>query len=31
VVQTESVPCHGRPQSIRLRLPPLGALILTPQ
>ena len=31
VVETESVPCHGRAQSMVLRLPPLGALILTPQ
>jgi 1,4-alpha-glucan branching enzyme len=27
---TEPVPCHGRPQSLRLRVPPLGALILAP-
>jgi 1,4-alpha-glucan branching enzyme len=27
---TEPVPFHGWPQSLRLRLPPLGALILSP-
>jgi len=27
---TEPVPWHGREQSIMLRLPPLGALILAP-
>ena len=27
-VQTEPVACHGRPQSARLHLPPLGALVL---
>jgi 1,4-alpha-glucan branching enzyme len=30
-VETESVPCHGRDQSLRLRLPPLGALVLAPE
>jgi 1,4-alpha-glucan branching enzyme len=30
-VETDESPCHGHPQSVRLRLPPLGALILTPQ
>jgi 1,4-alpha-glucan branching enzyme len=29
-VATEPVAWHGRPQSLRLRLPPLGALILAP-
>jgi 1,4-alpha-glucan branching enzyme len=29
-VATEPVPFHGYQQSVRLRLPPLGALILTP-
>jgi 1,4-alpha-glucan branching enzyme len=29
-VATEAVPCHGQPQSVRLRLPPLGALVLAP-
>ena len=29
-VQTEPVACHGRPQSARLHLPPLGALVLEP-
>jgi 1,4-alpha-glucan branching enzyme len=29
-VQTEPVPWQGQPQSMRLRLPPLGALILEP-
>ena len=29
-VQSEAVPWHGFPQSIRLKLPPLGALLLTP-
>jgi 1,4-alpha-glucan branching enzyme len=29
-VETEAVPFHGYPQSMRLTLPPLGALILTP-
>jgi 1,4-alpha-glucan branching enzyme len=28
--QTEPVPFHGRPQSMLLRLPPLGALVLRP-
>ncbi len=27
---TEAVPCHGREQSIRLFVPPLGAVILAP-
>jgi 1,4-alpha-glucan branching enzyme len=27
---TEPVPSHGRPQSLNLRLPPLGALVLIP-
>jgi 1,4-alpha-glucan branching enzyme len=30
-VHTEPVPFHGQEQSMRLRLPPLGALILTPK
>jgi 1,4-alpha-glucan branching enzyme len=30
-MKTEPVPWHGQPQSLRLRLPPLGALILAPQ
>ena len=30
VVQTEASPFHGYPQSMRLNLPPLGALILAP-
>ncbi|MGI8498472.1 MAG: 1,4-alpha-glucan branching protein GlgB [Gemmatimonadaceae bacterium] len=30
-VDTEPSPFHGFPQSIRLTLPPLGALILTPE
>ncbi len=29
-VHTDSVPIHGYPQSLELRLPPLGALILAP-
>jgi 1,4-alpha-glucan branching enzyme len=29
-VQTEASPFHGYPQSMRLNLPPLGALILAP-
>jgi 1,4-alpha-glucan branching enzyme len=29
-VDTEPIACHGRPQSIRLQVPPLGALILKP-
>jgi len=29
-VATEPVPCHGQPQSIWLRLPPLGAVVLAP-
>jgi 1,4-alpha-glucan branching enzyme len=29
VIATEAVPWHGRAQSIRLRFPPLGAVILT--
>jgi 1,4-alpha-glucan branching enzyme len=29
-VDTEPVPFHGYPQSLRLRLPPLGALVLAP-
>ena len=29
-VNTEPVPMHGLPQSLRLKLPPLGALILVP-
>ena len=27
---TDSLPYHGLPQSLRLRLPPLGAVILQP-
>jgi 1,4-alpha-glucan branching enzyme len=30
-VETESSPFHGFPQSLRLRLPPLGALVLVPE
>jgi 1,4-alpha-glucan branching enzyme len=30
-VQTEAVPFHGYPQSMRLRLPPLAALVLAPE
>jgi 1,4-alpha-glucan branching enzyme len=30
VVEADPAPLHGRPYSIRLRVPPLGALILTP-
>jgi 1,4-alpha-glucan branching enzyme len=30
-VDTEAVPHHGRPQSIVLQLPPLGALVLSPR
>jgi 1,4-alpha-glucan branching enzyme len=30
VIATEAVPCHGREQSIRLFVPPLGAVILAP-
>jgi len=30
VVETDAAPLHGRPFSIRLRIPPLGALVLTP-
>jgi 1,4-alpha-glucan branching enzyme len=29
-IATEPLPFHGQPQSIRLRLPPLGALVLAP-
>ncbi len=29
-VDTEDMPFHGYPQSVRLRLPPLGALVLEP-
>jgi 1,4-alpha-glucan branching enzyme len=29
-VRTEPIPCHGRPHSMRLRLPPLGAVVLAP-
>ncbi len=29
-VETEPTPCHGRAQSVRLVLPPLGVLILAP-
>jgi 1,4-alpha-glucan branching enzyme len=31
VMETEDVPWHGHPQSIVLRLPPLGALVLAPE
>ncbi len=27
---TEELPCHGQPHSLRLALPPLGALVLAP-
>jgi len=30
VIQTEPEPWHGRPQSVRLRLPPLAAIVLAP-
>ncbi len=30
VVDAEAVPFHGYPQSLQLRVPPLGALILAP-
>jgi 1,4-alpha-glucan branching enzyme len=30
VVEADATPLHGRPYSIRLRIPPLGALILSP-
>jgi 1,4-alpha-glucan branching enzyme len=30
VVETDPVPAHGRPNSIKVQLPPLGALILAP-
>jgi 1,4-alpha-glucan branching enzyme len=30
VLDTEDIPFHGHPQSLRLRLPPLGALVLGP-
>jgi 1,4-alpha-glucan branching enzyme len=30
-VRAESVPCHGRPHSLNLTLPPLGALWLKPK
>ena len=30
-VETEAAPFHGFPQSLLLNLPPLGALVLTPQ
>jgi len=30
VVEADATPLHNRPYSIRLRIPPLGALILTP-
>ncbi len=29
-VQAEEIPCHGRPYSVALDLPPLGALVLIP-
>jgi 1,4-alpha-glucan branching enzyme len=29
-VESDPFPAHGRPHSIKLRIPPLGALILTP-
>ncbi|NIM50382.1 MAG: hypothetical protein GTO22_14220, partial [Gemmatimonadales bacterium] len=29
--ETEAVRCHGQPQSLRLTLPPLGALVLAPE
>ena len=29
-LETEPTPFHGHPQSLRLRLPPLGALVLAP-
>ena len=30
LVETESIPAHGHPQSLRLSLPPLGFLLLKP-
>lgn len=30
-VSSERVPCHGRPYSLRLRIPPLGMLVLRPE
>jgi 1,4-alpha-glucan branching enzyme len=30
-VAADPVPSHGYPQSLRLKLPPLGALILAPE
>ena len=30
VIRSEPQPCHGRPHSVSLTLPPLGALILAP-
>jgi len=29
VIEADPAPLHGRPYSLRLRIPPLGALILT--
>ena len=30
-VEAEAVPCHGRPASLSLTLPPLGAIFLRPE
>jgi 1,4-alpha-glucan branching enzyme len=30
-VETDDSPFHGYPQSMRLRLPPLGVLVLAPE
>jgi hypothetical protein len=30
-VHTQNIPAHGREQSLELILPPLAALILTPE
>ena len=30
-VDAESIPCHGHPHSLELRLPPLGMLVLKPE
>ena len=31
VIETEPTPFHGQAQSMRLRLPPLGLLVLAPE
>jgi 1,4-alpha-glucan branching enzyme len=30
-VETEPVPAHGHPQSVRLTLPPLGMVVMKPE